>query len=113
MLATIKVFKPWERQNHAVVMSTLKPLIDNRGLEITSYSVNPIDGDLEIEIDNPKTSRRVVIEFVGPKDVRIWEYLKERDQREPDVMYTAKVKNFSSSKRIIETISHLFLETME
>lgn len=108
MIATIKVFKSWERQNHAVIMSTLKPLIDNRGLEITSYSVNPIDGDLEIEIDNPKTNRRVIIEFVGPKDVRVWEYLNDKDQKEPNFMYPAKVKNFSSSKRIIETISHLF-----
>jgi len=108
MFAAVKVFKGWERENHAIVMKTLKPLIDNRGLEITSYSVNPINGALEIEIDNPKTDRRVVLTFDNSKEVLIYEYLKTREQMRADFEYSARVKNFASSKRIIETIKHLF-----
>ena len=108
MFAAIKVFKSWERENHAIVMKTLKPLIDNRGLEITSYSVNPINGALEIEIDNPKTDRRVVLTFDNSKEVSVYEYLKTKEQMRPDFQYSSKVKNFASSKRIIETIKHLF-----
>lgn len=107
-MATLKIFKRWERENHSIVMHTLKPLIDNKGLEITSYGVNPINGALEIEIDNPKTDRRVVLTFYNSKEVLIYEYLNTREQMSPNFQYSTRVKNFASSKRIVETIRHLF-----
>ena len=107
-LAAAKVFKSWERENHAIVMKTLKPLIDNRGLEIMSYSVNPVNGALEIEIDNTRTDRRVVVTFDNSKEILVYEYLKTREQAIASIQYSAKVKNVASSKRIVETISHLF-----
>lgn len=109
MIGTVKRISSVERTAHKVVIEALKPHIDNTGLEIASYDVNPINLNLEIVIDSPVRGRRMVVALSKDgKIYEVFEYHQSVDQTIADVWYEGRVKNAPMSRRLVESVNRLF-----
>lgn len=108
-----KTFTKNEKEIHSLVIAKINPFIReseyyNNGITVSSYEVNPLNFSLEVFVDNEKTNKRVVFQMGGNSPIlRVFAYLKDKEQPIADKEFEVMKKNISTSKRIEEIMNQI------